>query len=87
MRVHGRLVVQVGRAPADGGVVVALDDHCTLGRIAHHHLDHRLRVCAVAHQIAEEGVPGCAAGAGVFEAGVERLEVRVKVGEEREDQG
>ena len=79
-------VVHVARRLVDGLVVVPLDDDRALGRVARDRVDDRLRIGAVSHQIAEEHVAAGTALARVPQAGIQRLEIGVDVGKQRDDQ-
>src|SRR5262249_8852325 len=78
-------LVHVARSLDHRLVVIASDYERAFGGIAGDDLDDLLRIGAIAHEIAEERVARRTACGGVLEAGLERFQVAVHVGEERDD--
>ena len=70
-----------------GGIVIAKDDDGTIRRIALDQLEHGDRIGTVADVIAEERIAGRAQRVSMSEAGRDRLEVAVDIGEQSELQG
>ncbi len=63
-------------------IMVALDHQ---GAISDQYLDllhHRHRVCAITHEITQQGKPSCPLRARVRESGVQRLNIGVDIGQQ-----
>ena len=71
----------------DRRIVIALERDAALARDPHHDVDDRHRVRAVADEVAEQCVAIDALRACVCETRVERLEIGVNVGQQREAHG
>ena len=68
-------------------VVIAEHHDRAVRRIPLDQLEHGDRIGAVAHMVAEERITACAQRVGVSEAGRDRFEVAVDIGEQSELQG
>src|SRR5262249_61893934 len=77
---RARVVVELAIDTFDRSVVVALDGHRAFGGKPHDGVDDRDRVCAVADEVAEQGMGIRTPLASVREASLERLAIGMNVG-------
>ena len=79
-------VVHVSRRSCEGVFVIAFDDDSPLRSVTRDNVDDFLRIGAVPHEVAEEGIAIRSGVSSVFQARLQRLEVAVDIGEEGDDQ-
>jgi hypothetical protein len=75
-------IVEIAARPFDDGVVISLEDHSSLRRVAGDNLDDTACVGAVAHEIAEKDKALGTAAFSVKETRVQGLQVPVDVGQQ-----